>query len=134
VVNGGGGAYMSFGTALDWPASPATAQWAIYPTTAQVKAKLDALTPIWKWPAWWWTRRFGGWPFSAEGLSGIFDYNQAPFFQSFVVVRVEASASRVRLWPVGVNGRLTWADVQASAGLRPAGVPAAEPIEWTIPF
>jgi uncharacterized membrane protein HdeD (DUF308 family) len=134
IVNGGGGAYMSFGTALQWPASPAAATWAFYPTTAQVRDKLNALTPIWKWPAWWWTRQFGGWPFSAEGLSGIFDYNQAPFFQSFVVVRVEAAARRVRLWPVGEYGRLTWGDIEASSNLRPAGVPITAPIEWTIPF
>jgi uncharacterized membrane protein HdeD (DUF308 family) len=134
VVNGGGGAYMSFGTALAWPASPATAQWAFYPTTAQVTDKLDRKTPIWKRPAWWWTRRFGGWPFSAEGLAGIFDYNEAPFFQSLIVVRVEPSASCVRLWPLGVHGRLTWADIETSPGLRPAGVPPTAPVEWTIPF
>jgi uncharacterized membrane protein HdeD (DUF308 family)/3',5'-cyclic AMP phosphodiesterase CpdA len=134
IVNGGGGAYMSFGTALAWPASPATAQWAFYPTTAQVTDKLDRKTPAWKWPAWLWTRGFGGWPFSAEGLAGIFDYNVAPFFQSFIVVRVEPSANRVRLWPLGVHGRLTWADIQTSPGLRPAGVPPNAPVEWTIPF
>ena len=134
VVNGGGGAYMSFGTALAWPASPATAQWAFYPTTAQVTEKLDNRTPAWKWPAWLWTRRFRGWPFSAEGLSGIFDYNVAPFFQSLIVVRVEPSANRVRLWPLGVHGRLTWADIETSPGLRPAGVPPTAPVEWTIPF
>ena len=33
-VNGGGGAYLSFGTALAWPARPATADWAFYPSTA----------------------------------------------------------------------------------------------------
>ena len=32
-VNGGGGAYLSFGTALAWPAQPADADWAYYPDT-----------------------------------------------------------------------------------------------------
>ena len=30
-VNGGGGAYMSFGTALSWPAQVPVADWAHYP-------------------------------------------------------------------------------------------------------
>ena len=58
-VNGGGGAYLSFGTALDWPARPATADWAFYPNRAQVVAKIEATTPAWKRPAWWWTKRIG---------------------------------------------------------------------------
>src|SRR5262249_14334138 len=61
-VNGGGGAYLSYGTALDWPAAPATADWAFYPNKAQVVGKIDATAPLWKRPAWWWTKRFGGWP------------------------------------------------------------------------
>jgi Calcineurin-like phosphoesterase len=35
-VNGGGGAYLSFGTALAWPRSPATNRWGFYPPVAQV--------------------------------------------------------------------------------------------------
>jgi 3',5'-cyclic AMP phosphodiesterase CpdA len=101
VVNGRGGAYLSSGTALAWPASPALPVWAFYPGTAAVTAKIDFLTPHWKWPFWVWTKRFGAWPFSVEWLSAAFDYNVAPFFQSFVEVRVEPSAGRVRLSPVG---------------------------------
>jgi hypothetical protein len=33
-VNGGGGAYLSFGSALAWPAAPALATWAYYPSSA----------------------------------------------------------------------------------------------------
>ena len=58
--------------------------------------KIEAQTPWWKRPAWWWTRQFGAWPFTAEWLSAAFDYNVAPFFQSFVEVKVERSANRVR--------------------------------------
>ena len=54
---------------------------------------------------------FGAWPFSAEWLSAVFDYNVAPFFQSFVEVKVEPSAHRVRVIPYGVHGRLTWGEV-----------------------
>ncbi len=103
-VNGGGGAYLSFGTALQWPVTAATAEWAHYPSKQTVTDKIEARTPRWKWPAWWWTTRFNAWPFSAEWLSGIFDYNVAPFFQSFIEVRVEPSAHRVRLLPYGVYG------------------------------
>jgi 3',5'-cyclic AMP phosphodiesterase CpdA len=132
VVNGGGGAYLSFGTALAWPASPATAEWAYFPSRAQVTGKIDAMTPWWKAPAWWWTRRFGAWPFSAEWLSAAFDYNAAPFYQSFVLVHVDASLGRLRLWPIGVHGRLRWSDLEAAGGVRPSGVPPGAYVEWTI--
>ena len=117
-VNGGGGAYLSFGTALDWPARPATADWAFYPNRDQVVAKIDATTPLWKRPAWWWTKRMGAWPFSAEWLSAAFDANVAPFYQSFIEVRVEPSKERIRLLPYGVHGRLSWSDLAASGNVR----------------
>ena len=63
LVNGGGGAYLSFGTALAWPAKPASPDWAFYPDTTAVMAKIEAETPWWKRPAWWWTatvRRLAG--------------------------------------------------------------------------
>jgi hypothetical protein len=44
--------------------------------------------------------------FSVEALSGIFDLNHAPFFQSFVEVRVERSKKRVVFSLNGVNGPL----------------------------
>ena len=105
-VNGGGGAYLSFGTALAWPSHAADDRLgALSRPTTRSPAKIEAMTPWWKRPAWWWTRQFGGWPFTAEWLSAMFDYNVAPFFQSFVEVKVEPSANRVRLIPHGVNGR-----------------------------
>jgi hypothetical protein len=131
-VNGGGGAYLSFGTALAWPAQPATAEWAFYPSNAQVVGKIATTTPWWKWPAWWWTREFGAWPFSAEWLSAAFDINEAPFFQSFMEIRVESSANRVRLIPHGVHGRLRWSDLQMSAGVRPADAPPDAFVEWLV--
>ncbi|PYR45149.1 MAG: hypothetical protein DMF89_25895 [Acidobacteria bacterium] len=133
-VNGGGGAYMSFGTALDWPPHAATREWAYYPDHAAVAAKIEARTPWWKRPAWWWTRDAGAWPFSAEWLSAVFDYNVAPFFQSFFEVRVEPSEGRVRLLPYGVHGRLRWKDLAQSPGVRPAGVGDHDPVEWLVPM
>jgi hypothetical protein len=134
VVNGGGGAYLSFGTALDWPSQPPTTDWAHYPDRQAVTAKIEAMTPWWKRPAWWWTRSFSAWPFTTEWLSAAFDYNVAPFFQSFVEVRVERSANRVRLIPHGVNGRLRWSEIAASDQMRPAGVAASDFVEWTVPM
>jgi uncharacterized membrane protein HdeD (DUF308 family)/3',5'-cyclic AMP phosphodiesterase CpdA len=134
MVNGGGGAYLSFGTALDWPATPATGAWAFHPTTAQVTEKIRATLPPWKAPFWWWTQRLRAWPYSVEWLSAAFDVNVAPFYQSFVEVRVEPSSGRVRLHPYGINGRLRWVDLQASPGLQPAGAAPDDPVEWSLPL
>ena len=87
-------------------------------------AKIEAETPLWKRPAWWWTRQFGAWPVTAEWLSAMFDYNVAPFFQSFIEVRVELSANRILLRPYGIRGRLTWGDLASSESIRPAGATA----------
>ena len=131
-VNGGGGAYLSFGTALAWPTQPATSEWAHYPGREAVAQKIQARTPAWKRPAWWWTEGFGAWPFSAEWLSAAFDYNVAPFFQSFIEVRVEPSSGLIRLWPHGVHGRLKWRDVSHSEGLRPSGTNPDDLVEWKV--
>jgi len=133
-VNGGGGAYLSFGTSLAWPATPPTTNWAHYPDLAVVTEKIQALTPWWKRPAWWWTKRFGAWPFSAEWLSAAFDYNEAPFFQSFVEVKVEPSANRVRLIPYGVHGRLAWRELAISTDLRKTGKSDTDFVEWVVPM
>jgi len=134
VVNGGGGAYMSFGTALAWPATPPTAAWAYYPNRASVVDKIETRSPLWKRPAWWWTSRVGAWPFSAEWMSAAFDYNVAPFFQSFIEVRVEPSSRRIRMLPYGVHGPLRWRDLAHSAGLRPESAGEDDPVEWIVPM
>ena len=133
-VNGGGGAYLSIGTALDWPKAAAMADYAFYPRTDAVRAKLEAETPFWKWPAWWWVRRFGAWPFSVEALSAVFDFNRAPYFQSFVEVRVERSAGRVVIAAIGVDGPLRWRDLQTGGDVRPAGLADDAPVEFTLPL
>src|SRR5262249_493641 len=125
-------AYLSCGTGLDWPSRPATADGAFYPTRDQVVAKIEATTPRWKWPAWWWTKRFAAWPFSAEWLSAAFDANVAPFYQSFIEVRVEPTMRRVRLRPYGVHGRLRWGDLEASPAVRPPDARPESPAEWIV--
>ena len=130
-VNGGGGAYLSFGTSLQWPSQPATTEWAYYPNRAAVVNKLELRTPWYKRPAWWWTNNFNAWPFSAEWLSALFDYNVAPFFQSFFEVRVEASAQRIVLVPYGVHGRLRWKDLGHSPSVRGTSS-ESDFVEWVV--
>lgn len=131
-VNGGGGAYLSFGTALDWPVEPVTTDWAYYPPQHAVVEKIRASTPWWKWPAWIWTRELGAWPASAEWLSAMFDYNVAPFFQSFVVVTVDPVERRVTIRPWGIHGPLTWRAFDRSAHVMPPGVSLDQPVAWVI--
>jgi 3',5'-cyclic AMP phosphodiesterase CpdA len=131
-VNGGGGAYLSFGTALDWPAEPPTVDWAYYPSKQLVMKKIEATTPTWKWPAWWWTKRWGAWPFSAEWLSAAFDVNVAPYYQSFIEVRVEPSRGRIRFIPYGVHRRLRWSELDASAAVITAEKRQDSLVEWEV--
>jgi 3',5'-cyclic AMP phosphodiesterase CpdA len=131
-VNGGGGAYLSFGSALAWPPKPEATTWAYYPNQKEVMDKIAINTPLWKWPAWVWTRSFGAWPASAEWLSAMFDYNVAPFFQSFVVVTVDPAGRHITIKPWGVRGPLTWNDFDRSTDAMPAGVPLDSAVEWVV--
>jgi uncharacterized membrane protein HdeD (DUF308 family) len=133
-VNGGGGAYLSIGTALNFPKQPATADWAFYPPTDPVRAKLDDETPLWKQPFWYWIKWFNAWPFSIEALSGMFDFNRAPFFLSFVEVRVERSKRRVVVVLNGIQGPLQWADLQTGGAIVPAGAMPSAPVEFIVPM
>jgi hypothetical protein len=131
-VNGGGGAYLSFGTSLAWPAQPATARWAYYPNRRDVVGKIITATPWWKWPAWMWTRDLGAWPSSPEWLSAMFDYNVAPFFQSFVVVTVDPVGRTLTVRPWGIQGPLKWQDLERSPQVMPPGASSDQPVAWTI--
>ena len=129
-VNGGGGAYLSQGTSLSWPRRPATSSWDFYPSRQAVVDKLDRLVPTWQRPLWWWTRYADAWPFSAEWLSAAFDYNRAPYFQSFMEVRVLRSRGEVRLRLWGVHGPLRWSDLSRTEGFgAPDGV-----VEFVLPM
>src|SRR3954464_8421 len=72
---------------------------AFYPSAAAIRAELDAETPAWKQRAW---------PLDIETLSGMFDFNRAPFYQCFMEVRVERSKEQVLLLLHGVNGPVRW--------------------------
>ncbi|MHB1426551.1 MAG: metallophosphoesterase [Gemmataceae bacterium] len=133
-VNGGGGAYLSIGTPLDWPRRPAVPDCCFYPLRDAVVAKLDAQTPAWKRPLWWWVKHLHAWPSSSEAMAGAFDNNTAPYYQSFVEVRVEGSVKRVRLLPYGANGRLRWRDMQSFGADRPAGTPDEAFVEFVVPI
>ena len=131
-VNGGGGAYLSFGASLAWPKPSFTEDWAFYPNRADVVQKIERLTPWWKRPAWWWTRDFNAWPSSAEWLSAMFDYNSAPFFQSFLVITFDPASGRVTVKPWGIHGPLKWRDLDRSSSTLPAGAGPDDPVVWII--
>lgn len=130
-VNGGGGAYLSIGSALAWPTAVPTKTWAFYPSSDAVTTKLDTETPAWKQPFWLWIKRFGAWPISIETLSGMFDFNNAPFYQSFVEVRVERSKNRVVFALHGTNGPISWRDLQVSSEETIVGAPD-DAVEFTV--
>jgi hypothetical protein len=133
-VNGGGGAYLSIGTALDFPKEPAVGDWAFYPRTDHLRSKLEAEMPIWKQPFWYWIKWFKAWPFTVEALSGLFDFNHAPFFQSFMEVRVERTKKRVVLVLNGIHGTLHWRDLQTGGTLIPPGAALDDPVEFIVPM
>jgi hypothetical protein len=67
-------------------------------------------------------------------LSGLFDFNHAPFFQSFMEVRVERTKKRVVLILNGVHGSLHWHDLQIGGALIPPGVALDNPVEFIVPM
>jgi hypothetical protein len=131
-VNGGGGAYMSIGTPLDWPRVPAVPDCAFYPRTDFLIDKLDRETPGWKWPLWQWVKHLKAWPFTAETLAPAFDYNRAPYLQSFIEVRVEGSKDQVRLIPHGASGSLHWRELETFGALMPADKSGEDTVEFIV--
>jgi uncharacterized membrane protein HdeD (DUF308 family) len=131
-VNGGGGAYLSIGTPLDWPRDPAVPDCAFYPRRTAVIDKLDRETPPWKMPLWQWTKRFKAWPFTAETLAPAFDYNRAPYLRSFVEIRVEGTKNQVRLIPHGTNGPLRWRDLETFSAVAPPEKSGEDFVEFVV--
>jgi hypothetical protein len=62
----------------------------------------------------------------------MFDYNVAPFFQSFVVVTVDPVAPQITIRPWGIHGQLTWNDFDRAALAVPTGVALDRPVEWIV--
>lgn len=133
-VNGGGGAYLSIGAAMAPHDTRPTADWANYPAREPLMQKIDSLTPKWKYPAWVWLKKYNGYPFSAEWLSAAFDYNQAPYFQSFMEIKVEKSTNRIRLIPYGIHGQLRWSDFEYGGNTKPASAKPDGLVEWILPM
>ena len=97
-------------------------------------AILEARTPPWKRPLWFWVKHLGAWPSSPEVVASAFDYDRAPFFQSFMEVRVEGSTNTVRFWLYGANGRLRWRDLHVQDGMIPNGQSANDHVEFSFPL
>jgi len=133
-VNGGGGAYLSLGAALKPSNEMPEKVWAHYPAAAPIIDKIEKNTGVLKRPAWIWTKKYNGWPFSAEWLSAAFDYNKAPFFQSFMEIQVDPVHNKVILKAHGINGPLHWSDMEYSPGLKAAGVSDDAEVEWEFPL
>lgn len=131
-VNGGGGAYLSIGTPLDWPSRPAVGDCAYFPRKDVLIEKLDRETPVWKTPLWFWVKHFRGWPLSAETMAGAFIYSKAPYGQSFVEVRVENSKGRVRLLLHGANGQVRWRELEAFGVVVPRDKAGDDPVEFVF--
>ena len=133
-VNGGGGAYLSIGTAVGFPEKPVTSEYAFYPRTDELEAKIRREAPVWKMPFLFWLRYLHGYPFNDEMVSGAFDFNRAPFFQSFMEVVVERSQKRVRMLLYGVNGQLRWRDIQVGGQVKPADKSDDDFVEFIAPL
>jgi 3',5'-cyclic AMP phosphodiesterase CpdA len=132
-VNGGGGAYLSIGAAFAKDEKIPLREYAFYPSRKPLEEKIEANNSMLKKPAWWWTKEKDGWPFSAEWLSAAFDYNVAPFFQSFMEIRVERSKNQLRLIPYGVHGQLKWDDFQRSEIFNQSRS-GEKKAEWVLPL
>jgi uncharacterized membrane protein HdeD (DUF308 family) len=131
-VNGGGGAYMVVGLPFDWPHTLDLPVWTYYPRKDAVTDKLDAQTPLWKKPLWLWVKHLSGWPFSGYILSAAFDHNKAPYFQSFVEVKVLNSKDEVRFLPHSANGPLRWCDLENFQAVMPVGKTDKDFVEFII--
>jgi hypothetical protein len=133
-VNGGGGAYLSIGAAMKPRDEMPEKEWAHYPATEPLIKKIEDNNNFLKAPAWYWTKKLNGWPFTPEFLSAAFDYNNSPFFQSFFEVKVEPSKGVIRFIPYGVNGQLQWKDIETSGNIMPGDKSAESPVEWVFPL
>ena len=133
-VNGGGGAYLSIGTAMAKPGNMPTKEFAFYPSHDPLVKKISDNTAWYKYPAWVWTKKLNGWPFSAEWLSAMFDYNVSPYFQSFMEIKFDATKKQVSLIPYSNHGRIKWSDMTSTVGARPTGATMDDFAEWIIPM
>lgn len=138
-VNGGGGAYLSLGTPFGMSSSPVTSAFAFYPKQDKLRAKLKKETPWWKQPFLQATLCCGTWHWPsgesvAESLSPVFNFNTAPFYQSFVEVSVDTQERIVSVIPYGSLGQLKWADLHVSPSLEERLSQPLGPVVFKIPM
>jgi hypothetical protein len=133
-VNGGGGAYMSIGTPLDWPKQPAVPDCAIFPRKDFIIEKLDRETPGWKMPLWMWVKHLRGWPLTSEAMAAAFLYTRAPYLQSFMEVKVERSKQQVRLILHGAGGRPRWREMEVFGSVMPGNKSGDDLVEFGVPM
>ena len=132
-VNGGGGAYLSIGTPLDWPVRPAVADWAFYPSTAALRAKLDAETPPWKRLLWWWVSP-GGLAVLARDAVGGLRLQSGPILSELrrgPHRGVGRPRARRDAW---VHGRLRWRELQLGGQLMREGPARDDPVALVLPL
>ena len=70
---------------------------------------------------------------SVETLSGIFDFNKAPFFQSFMEVQVSPSKGIVTYSLWGQDGPLHWRELDR-AGLVGKGADPDAQVTVSLPL
>lgn len=64
----------------------------------------------------------------------LIHYNQAPYFQSFMEIKVERSKSRIKLIPYGIHGQLKWRDFEYGGLGKPASSGNDDYAEWVFPM
>jgi hypothetical protein len=129
-VNGGGGAYLSIGTALDFPKLPDVADWAFYPRADRLREKMDAEMPIWKQPFRYWipgrsvSRRYPG----CSILTML--------HSSRALCKCESNDPKKRMVLIlnGVDGPLRWRDLQIGGAWFPTGSSLSDPVEFIVPM
>ena len=100
LVNGGGGAYLSFGTALAWPADAGDGRLGVLSEPGRrSSARSTPTRRCWKRPVVVVDEALRGLAVLGRVALGRLRLNVAPFFQSFVEVRVEPSARASVLLP-----------------------------------
>jgi hypothetical protein len=65
-------------------------------------------------------------------MSAAFDANVAPFYQSFIEVRVEPTKGRVHFLRYGIHGRLHWGEMGVPPGARPPDALTDSPVGWVV--
>ncbi len=133
-VNGGGGAYLSIGTAFTWPKQPSVEECGHYPRADALTEIIEARTPVWKRPLWLWVKHLGAWPVVAGSRGFGVQLRPRPFYQSFMEVRVEGSSNTVRFWVYGANGRLRWRELHVEGDRIPNSQNADDLVEFAFPL